>query len=116
MDDPMTVQKFIRQMCNGNGFAQNPQALYPFLHQHGPPMFSNPGLQRAPHSNLQQQLAASLSQKSSPSIGLQQPLQSAGVQQSSQPNLHQQAAHQLQTAQVCSSQRFVFLFPVVRFE
>jgi hypothetical protein len=108
MDDPMTVQKFIRQMCNGNGFAQNPQALYPFLHQHGPPMFSNPGLQRAPHSNLQQQLAASLSQKSSPSIGLQQPLQSAGVQQSSQPNLHQQAAHQLQTAQVCSSQRFVF--------
>lgn len=103
MDDPMAVQKFIRQMCNANGFAQNPQALYPFLHQHGLPMFSNPGLQRTPHSNLQQQLAASLSQKSSQSIGLQQPLQSAGVQQSSQPNLHQQAAHQLQTAQVCTS-------------
>ena len=110
MDDPMTVQKFIRQMCsNANGFAQNPQALYPFLHQH--PMFSNPGLQRTPHSNLQQQLAASLSQKSSQSIGLQQPLQSAGVvQQSSQPNLHQQAAHQLQTAQVRTSQQFLFCF------
>lgn len=104
MEDPMTVQKFIRQMCNANGFAQNPQGLYPFLHQHGLPLFPNPGLQRAPHSNLQQQLAASLSQKSSQSIGLQQPLQCAGVvQHNSQPNLHQQAAHQLQTAQVCTS-------------
>jgi nuclear receptor co-repressor 1 len=104
MEDQMTVQKFIRQMCNANGFAQNSQGLYPFL-QHGLPLFPNPGLQRTPHSNLQQQLAASLSQKSSQSVGLQQPLQSSGVQHNSQPNLHPQAAHQLQTAQVARSQQ-----------
>lgn len=91
-------------MCN-NGFAQNPQGPYPFLHQHGLPLFPSPGLQRTAHPNLQQQLAASLSQKSSQSIGLQQPVQSAGVQHNSQANLHQQAAHQLQTAQVARSQQ-----------
>lgn len=108
MEDPMTVQKFIRQMCN-NGFAQNPQGPYPFLHQHGLPLFPSPGLQRTAHPNLQQQLAASLSQKSSQSIGLQQPVQSAGVQHNSQANLHQQAAHQLQTAQVWKSSICTFL-------
>lgn len=103
--DPMSVQKFIRQMCSTGGFAQNtPPGLYPFLHPNGMPVFPASGLQRSPHSNLQQQLAASVAaQKPSPLMSHQQvPLQSsAAVQQTSQPDRHQQAVHQLQqTAQV----------------
>lgn len=99
--DPMNVQNFLRQMCSVNGFPPNSPGLYPYPHQHVLPVFPTPGLQRTPHSNLQQQLAASLSQKSSQSMGHQQPPQPAGaVQQSSQSNMHQQAAHQMQTVQV----------------
>lgn len=99
--DPMNVQNFLRHMCSVNGFPPNSPGLYPYPHQHVLPVFPTPGLQRTSHSNLQQQLAASLSQKSSQSMGHQQPPQPAGaVQQSSQSNMHQQTAHQMQTVQV----------------
>lgn len=99
--DPMNVPNFLRQMCSVNGFPPNSPGLYPYPHQHVLPVFPTSGLQRTSHSNLQQQLAASLSQKPSQSMGHQQTPQPAGaVQQSSQSNMHQQTAHQMQSVQV----------------
>ncbi|XP_024373743.1 uncharacterized protein [Physcomitrium patens] len=108
-EDQMALHQFMRQLqlCNPNGLPQNiPPMLYPLLQQQGLGVFPYPGLQRAGPPNLQQQFAASMSQKTSQSMGLQLALQGPGVgQQSGAVDLHQQGAHQLQNSQAARSQQ-----------
>ncbi|XP_024374727.1 uncharacterized protein [Physcomitrium patens] len=109
VEDQMALHQFIRQLqlCNPNGFPQNiPPMLHPLLQQQGLGVFPDPGLQRAGPPNLQQQFAASMSQKTSQSMGLQLALQGPGVgQQSGAVDLHQQGAHQLLNSQAARSQQ-----------
>uniref|UniRef100_A0A7I4AGK7 Uncharacterized protein n=1 Tax=Physcomitrium patens TaxID=3218 RepID=A0A7I4AGK7_PHYPA len=92
VEDQIALEKFMR-MYSANGLAQNiAGGVNPFVQQYGFPMFPNAGHQRASQLSLQQQLAASLAQKSGQAKGLQQQeLQGSGsVQQSGQMVRNQQ--------------------------
>uniref|UniRef100_A0A7I4ACZ6 Uncharacterized protein n=1 Tax=Physcomitrium patens TaxID=3218 RepID=A0A7I4ACZ6_PHYPA len=109
VEDQIALQNFVR-MYSANGLAQNiAGGVNPFVQQYGFPMFPNAGHQRASQLSLQQQLAASLAQKSGQAKGLQQQeLQGFGsVQQSGQASVQQKVAHQLQSAQMVRNQQLL---------